>query len=161
MLTAAGSHVNIGGEVSLAGDVSGIQSERVSGGNNHLVSDHHDSILAAVVKIGSPATERVRAAGAIGGGIAHRHTERRGTFQSTVATTPPPTESPVQEMLTDNVWALTTGLDVAVGLSDHLSFIAAGRLYLLKDDDLQPDGVVQRGVSSTIFRFGGGLQVRF
>ena len=154
---AVGSHVSVGGEMSLASDISGIQSERVPGGSNHLVSDHHDSIFTAVLKIGTPASERVRIAGAIGSGVAHRHTERRGTFQSSNTTTP----QPVLEVLTDNVWALDTGLDLAVGLTDHLALIGAGRLYLLKDDDLQPDGVVKRGVASTIFRFGGGLQVRF
>jgi hypothetical protein len=59
------------------------------------------------------------------------------------------------------VWALTAGLDVAVGLTPHAGFIAAGRLYQLKDSDLQADGVVRRGVSSTVFRFGAGLQIRF
>jgi len=154
---AVGSRVGIGGEVSLASDISGIQNERVSGGSNHLVSDHHDSILTAVLKIGTPASERVRIAGVIGSGVAHRHTERHGTFQSSNTTTP----RPVSEVLTDNVWTMTAGLDLAVGLTEHLAFIAAGRLYLLRDDDLQPDGVVKRGVSSTIFRFGGGLQVTF
>src|SRR5476651_1667174 len=34
--------VSIGVELSLAGDISGVQSQRVIGGTNALVSNHHD-----------------------------------------------------------------------------------------------------------------------
>jgi hypothetical protein len=157
---AAGSHVSIGGEASLARDISGIQEERVSSGSNHLVSDHHDSIFSAVVKVGAPWSQRVRASAVVGGGIAQRHTERRGMFQSSI-TTPPLKAPPVLEVLTDSVWTLTAGVDVAVALADHLNVLAVGRFYQLKDSDLRADGVVHRGVSATIVRYGGGLQIRF
>jgi hypothetical protein len=49
----------------------------------------------------------------------------------------------------------------AIRYADHAAVLLAGRLCQLKDDDLKPDGVVKRGVSSTIVRCGGGLQLRF
>ena len=158
---AAGSHVSVGGEASLARDISGIQEERVSSGSNHLVSDHHDSIFSAVVKVGAPWSQRVRASAVVGGGIAQRHTERHGTFQSSITTTPPPKTPPVLEVLTDSSWALTAGVDVAVGFNDHVALLIAARLHQLTDNDRLPDGVVHRGVSSTIVRYGGGLHFRF
>jgi hypothetical protein len=48
-----------------------------------------------------------------------------------------------------------------VGLGSHAGIVFAGRLHYLLDDDRQDDGVVERGVSSVIFRFGAGLHVRF
>jgi hypothetical protein len=154
-----GSRVSVAGEVSLAADISGTQNQRAPGGNNHFVSDHHDTVFSGLMKIGTPSGERVRAMAVIGGGIAQRRTERTGTFGRDF--TPVPTTTPFQETLTDYVWALTAGLDVAVGLTDHVALLGVGRFHQLKDNDLQPDGVVHRGVSSTILRYGGGLQIRF
>ena len=155
---AIGSRASVGGEISLAGDISGAQNERVPGGGNTLVSAHHDTVFSGVLKVGTPLNQRVRAAAVIGGGIAQRHTERNGTFGPF---SPPFTSSPVHETLSDTVFALTGGVDVAVGLTDHVALLAVGRLYHLKDNDRQASGVVHRGVSSTILRYGGGLQVRF
>jgi hypothetical protein len=156
---AIGPRVSVGGEVSLAADISGTQNQRASGGNNHFVSDHHDTVFSGVVKVGTPSSERVRAMAVIGGGIAQRRTERTGTFGrdfTLVAET-----TPFHDTLTDYVWALTAGVDVAIGLTDHVALLGIGRFHQLKDNDLRTDGVVNRGVSSTIFRYGGGLQVRF
>jgi hypothetical protein len=155
---AIGSHVSVGGEVSLAADISGSQNQRAAGGNNHFVSDHHDTVFSGLVKVGTPPSERARAMAVIGGGIARRRTERTGTFGRDFTTLP---TTPFQDSLTDYVWALTAGVDVTVGLTDHVAFLGVGRFHQLKDNDLRPDGVVNRGVSSTIFRYGGGLQVRF
>jgi hypothetical protein len=154
-----GSRVSVGGEVSLAADISGTQNQRAPGGNNHFVSDHHDTVFSGLVKVGTPPSERVRAMAVIGGGIAQRRTERTGTFGRDF--TPVPTTTPFHDTLTDYVWALTAGVDIAVGLTDHVALLGVGRFHQLKDNDLQPDGVVHRGVSSTIWRYGGGLQVRF
>jgi len=153
-----GSRASVGGEASLAGTISGAQIERVPGGGNTVVSDHHDNVFSGVLKLGTPPGDRVRAAAVIGGGIAHRDTERNGTFGSSF---PPIVSTPVHEALSDWVPALTGGVDLAVGLNNHVAVLAAGRLHQLKDDDRLPDGVVHRGVSSTIFRFGVGAQVRF
>jgi hypothetical protein len=154
-----GPHVSVGGEVSLAADISGTQNQRASGGNNHFVSDHHDTVFSGLLKIGTPSSERVRATAAAGGGIAQRHTERTGTFGTGFF--PNVTTSAFHDTLTDYVWAFTAGVDVSVGLSDHVGLLGIGRFHQLKDNDLRSDGVVNRGVSSTIFRYGGGIQVRF
>lgn len=156
---AIGSRVSVGGEVSLAADISGTQNQRAPGGNNHFVSDHRDTVFSGLVKVGTPSSQRVRAVAVVGGGIAQRRTERTGTFARDFFPAPPTT--PFQETLTDYVWAFTAGVDIAVGLTDHVALLGVGRFHQLKDNDLQPDGVVHRGVSSTIFRYCGGLQVRF
>ena len=154
-----GRRTTVGGEVSLAGDITGTQSQRAPGGSNRFVSSHHDTVFSAVVKIGAPLEQRVRASGVIGGGIAQRRTERDGTV---VPFNPPfPTLSPFHASLSDYVLALAVGFDIAVGLTDHAALVGVGRLYQLKDDDRDASGVVHRGVSSTIVRYGGGLQLRF
>jgi hypothetical protein len=156
---AIGSRVSIGGEASPAADISGTQNQRAAGGNNHFVSDHRDTVFSGLVKVGTPSSERVRAMAVVGGGMAQRRTERTGTFGRDFA--PVPTTTAFQETLTDYVWAFTAGVDIAVGLTDHVALLGVGRFHQLRDNDLRPDGVVNRGVSSTIFRYGGGLQVRF
>jgi hypothetical protein len=156
---AIGSRVDVGGEVSLAGNISGTQSQRASGGSNQFVSAHRDTVFSAVVKVGTPAAERVRARGVIGGGIAQRRTDRTGMFGTGFV--PNTTTVPFHDTLTDYVLALTAGVDIAAGLTDRVAFIIAGRVYQLKDNDRRPDGVVNRGVSSRVFRYGGGLQFRF
>ena len=154
-----GRRTTVGGEVSLAGDITGTQNQRAPGGSNRFVSSHHDTVFSAVVKIGAPLEQRVQASGVIGGGIAQRRTERDGTF---VPFSPPfPTLAPFHASLSDYVLALAVGFDIAVGLTDHAALVGVGRLYQLKDDDRDASGVVHRGVSSTIVRYGGGLQLRF
>jgi hypothetical protein len=64
------------------------------------------------------------------------------------------------EQLSNRVVA-TVGADVAVSVGRHVALLAVGRLYPLKDDDRQADGVLPRGVSFAIVRFGGGLRYRF
>jgi hypothetical protein len=111
-----------------------------------------------VVKIGAPLDRRVRASGVIGGGIAQRRTEREGTFGPFNPASP---SSPFHASLSDYVLAFTVGIDVAVGLTNHAALVGVGRLYQLKGNDRDASGVVHRGVSSTIVRYGGGLQLRF
>jgi hypothetical protein len=158
---AARSRVSLGGEISVAGDISGNQRQRAPSGTNVLVSDHHDTVFSILAKIGTPDDQRVRVRAVIGGAIAQRHTERRGTIEPFSTTTPPPKNPPILEVLSDSVPALTFGVDVSAGIGGRLAFVALVRLYQLKDDDRLPDGVVHRGVSSTVVRYGGGLQLRF
>jgi opacity protein-like surface antigen len=150
--------VAVGGEVSLAGDIGGAQRERAPEGDNALISEHHDTVFSGVLKIGTAQDQRVRASAVVGGGIAQRRTERNGTFLPFL---PSSRSSAVHEQLSDYVLAFTGGFDVAVGLSAHVALVGVGRLYQLKDDDREGSGVVHRGVSSTIVRYGGGLQIRF
>jgi hypothetical protein len=156
---AISSHFTIGAEVSVAGGIEGTQFQRAGGGSNHFVSTHRDTVLSILLKAGTPAGERVRAAAVVGGGIAQRRTHRVGTFSNEFSTSP--ITRPFEDTLTDYVWTLTAGADVAVGITDHVAAVGVGRLYRLKDDDREPFGVVRRGVSSTILRIGAGLQVRF
>jgi hypothetical protein len=155
-----GSHVRIGGEVSLAADISGTQNQRASGGNNHFVSEHHDTVFSVVAKIGTSSAERVRAHAAIGGGITQRHTDRTGTFGRDFSASTP-TSLPFSDTLIDYVWTMTAGVDLAIDVAPHVALLGVARLYQLKDDDRDANGVVHRGVSSTIVRYGGGLQIRF
>ena len=59
------------------------------------------------------------------------------------------------------VFALTGAVDGVVAAGNRVGIVGLFRLYYLIDDDLLPDGVVRRGVSSVIFRYGAGVQVRF
>src|ERR1043165_7631841 len=43
---AISSNVSVGGEVSVAGNISGTQNQRASGGTNHFVSDHRDTVFS-------------------------------------------------------------------------------------------------------------------
>ena len=110
------------------------------------------------MKIGTPADQRVRVLAVAGGGIAQRRTEPNGAYFPFSPFSP---TEPVHQQLSDDVLALTAGLDVTVGLTDHVGLVAVGRLYQLKDNDRDGSGVVHRGVSSTIVRYCGGLQIRF
>jgi hypothetical protein len=156
---AINPRVSIGGEISLAADITGQQTEQAASGSNSLTSQHHDTIYSGVLKFGSRSTDRVRASGVVGGGIAQRSTDRAGDFQPGGAF--PSHGEAVHEVLSDTVFAVTGGLDVAAGLNEHVALLAIGRVYILKDDDLLPDGIVHRGVSSVIYRLAGGVQVRF
>ena len=147
-----------GGELTWAQHISGEQSQRVPGGSNIFVSDHHDTVISGTVKFNSPRDAPFHAAVVGGAGLARRHTHRAGHF----FIHSPPFEAPAfEETLTSYVPAFTGGVDTAVQLGDRAGVVIAGRLHYLLDDDRQDDGVVERGVSSFIFRVGAGLYVRF
>jgi hypothetical protein len=74
---------------------------------------------------------------------------------------PPVAESPVKEILVDNVVALTGAVDLSFALNRHTGIAGLVRIYRIVDDDRLPDGVVERGVSSVIVRYGAGGQFRF
>jgi hypothetical protein len=152
------SRVTVGGELSWARAISGDQSQRVPGGSNIFVSDHHDTVMSGTVKFSSPHDAAVHAAVVGGAGLARRHTHRVGQlFRNS-----PPFDGPsFEETVTSFVPAFTGGLDTVVRLGSHAGVVIAGRLHYLLDDDRQDDGVVERGVSSVVFRFGAGLHVRF
>ena len=150
--------ITVGGELSWARPISGEQSQRVPGGSNVFVSEHHDTVLSATVKLTSTRDAAVSAAVMGGAGVARRHTHRVGQLFRNA----PPFEGPAfEETLTTFVPAFTGGVDTVVRLGNHAGVVIAGRLHYLIDDDRQEDGVVERGVSSIIFRFGAGLHVRF
>ena len=156
---ALAPHVSIGGEMSLAGTIHGSQSQRAGFGvSNDFISEHRDNVFGGVVRFWTPDGEPVRAAVAVGAGVAQRHTVRTGTTRSSF---PPFTSTPFSDTLSDVVLAYTLGGDIVVRVTDRVGALASGRVHRLRDDDRQPDGVVHRGVSSTIYRYGGGLQVRF
>ena len=148
----------VGGELTWAQDISGEQSQRVPGGSNIFVSDHHDTVISGTVKFNSPRDTAVHAAVVGGAGLARRHTHRVGRlFMNS-----PPFEGPTfEETLTSFVPAFTGGVDTSARLGNHAGVVIAGRLHYLLDDDRQDDGVVERGVSSFVFRVGAGLYVRF
>jgi hypothetical protein len=153
-----GSRFTVGGELSWARDISGEQSQRVPGGNHIFVSDHHDTVLSATVKYSSPRDAAVHAAVVGGAGLARRHTHRVGQLFRF----PPSFDGPAfEETLTTAVPAFPGGVDAVVRLGSHADVVIAGRLHYLLDDDRREDGVVERGVSSVMFRVGAGLQVRF
>ena len=96
---------------------------------------------------------------AVGGtGVAWRQTNRTGAFRSN---RPPFISTPVAETLSNAVFAASGGLDGAIALHQRLAILALVRVHLLHDKDRLPDGVVRRGVSSVIVRYGVGAQVRF
>jgi hypothetical protein len=151
-------HFSVGGEFSWASAISGEQSQRVPGGSNVFVTDHRDAVMSVTAKFGSRRDAPVNIALAGGVGLARRHTHRVGQLVNNS----PPFEGPAfEQTLTSVVPAFTGGVDTVVGLGSHAGIVFAGRLHYLLDDDRQDDGVVERGVSSVIFRFGAGLHVRF
>jgi hypothetical protein len=150
--------VSIGGEASFGGTITGQQAERVAGGSNQLLSRHRDWIFSAVLKAHSPASSMVQFSAGGGVGVARRHTVRTGNFMQDV---PPRPGRTVSETLEDNVVAFTGAVDAALRVNGHLSLITLFRIYKLDDDDRLPDGVVKRGVSSLVARYGLGGQLRF
>jgi hypothetical protein len=152
------SAVAISGEASLASAISGDQSQRASPSTRAFTSRHSDSVFSGVVKVGTPIDRRVHGAFALGGGLAYRRTARDGT---TAPLLPPSSRSPYNEVISDFVFAYSLGGDVDVRVSERIRILAVARWHHLHDDDLQDDGVVKRGVSSSVFRAGAGMSWRF
>lgn len=150
--------ISAGAEASVAGDISGTQDQRVSQGSNHVLSEHRDIVFSGVIKVHSAESRRISAAGSVGVGVARRRTRRSGTFAST---SPSPVIMPVDEQLSTEVLALTGGVDATVAVSASLRILGLVRVHRLADDDRLADGVVRRGVSSVIVRYGAGVRVLF
>jgi hypothetical protein len=155
---APARNVAAGGEVSLAGAITGTQSQRASGGSNTFVSEHRDTVFSGTFKVGTPFDAPVRVAFVLGAGVAERHTARTGAFNPGFGLRP---STPFTETLTDWVPAFTVGADLGASLTRHVGLLGLARVHRLKDDDRLPDGVVKRGVSSAIVRLGGGVQLKF
>ena len=155
---AIARNVTVGGEASIAGTISGEQSQRVSAATNAFVSRHHDSVFSGVLKVGTPVDAPVRAAVVVGAGPAYRRTTRSGT---TASIFPPSSRMPFSETVSDIVFAYSIGGDVEVRVARRVGILAVARWHRLKDNDRQSDGVVKRGVSSAIVRYGLGATVRF
>jgi hypothetical protein len=151
-------HLTIGGELSTAGAISGDQSQRTSTASNAFVSRHRDTVFGATLKFGGAIGGRLRVAAVGGAGGAYRRTARDGT---TASIFPPASRSPFSETVTNFVFAYTIGADVTFTITDRLAVLAVGRRHQLRDDDRLANGVVARGVSSTIYRVGVGAQWRF
>ena len=151
-------HLMLGAEVSTAAAITGDQSQRTSGATNAFESRHRDTVFSATAKFFVPEQGRVRIAGVAGAGTAWRRTSREGTTSSLF---PPASRTPFSETLSNFVFAYTFGADVTVQLTGRLSILVLGRVHKLRDDDLQDDGVVRRGVSSTVYRAAAGAQWHF
>lgn len=151
-------HLTIGAEVSTAAAITGDQSQRTSAATNAFESRHRDTVFSATAKFPVPIGGRLRVAAVGGAGGAWRRTSREGT---TASLFPPASRSPFSETLSSFVFAYTFGADVTVRLTGRLSILALGRVHKLRDDDRLDDGVVRRGVSSTVYRAGVGGQWRF
>jgi hypothetical protein len=156
--TAVRSSFGVSVEASFATAITGMQFQRQSGGTNALVSEHHDSILSLLAKGRIPLAPRFQIAVGGGVGLAYRQTLRSGSF---TPVSPPHTQTPVTEELTDRVFAVTAGVDGTVSIHERWALVANLRVHKLLDDDRDPDGVVERGVSSLIFRYGLGARFAF
>jgi hypothetical protein len=150
--------MTVGGEASLATAISGDQSQRTGTATNAFTSRHRDSVFSAVLKIGTPADARLHAAFVVGGGGAYRRTTREGT---TASIFPPAARSPFSDVVSNVVFAYSLGGDVDVRLARRVRILVLARWHRLRDDDLLPDGVVRRGVASTVFRAGVGAKLAF
>ena len=151
-------NVTLGGEGSLATGISGDQSQRASPTTNAFTSRHSDGVFSGVLKVGTPIERRLHAAAAVGAGAAWRRTRREGT---TASIFPPSSRSPFSTTVTDVVFAYSFGADVDVRVSTRLRILGVVRWHRLRDDDLDANGVVKRGVASNIFRAGAGATIRF
>jgi hypothetical protein len=159
-LDAGGTFFRWGGEASFAGDISGAQTARASPGTNTFVSKHHDTILSGTITLTTPRDRQLHVAAAGGFGAAFRRTDRQGATRNDGAPFTS-TTTPFQETVSSVVPAATGGVDATVALTRHLGLLAVGRVHYLFDDDRRPDGVVNRGVSSVIIRWGVGGLIRF
>jgi hypothetical protein len=152
------ARLTVGGEVSLGSELKGSQQQRASGGTNLLRSRHHDTILSGTLKVTTINAGPARVAAVAGVGLGWRHTIREGSFRSD---RPPFSTTPVEQTLSDAVFTTTFGFDGVLAVSPRTALVWTGRFHLLNDDDREPSGVVLRGVSSRVFRFGGGGQFKF
>jgi hypothetical protein len=153
-----GANATIGGEASFATAITGEQSQRAASSTNAFTSRHSDSIFSGTFKVGTPRRRRVHAAFVVGGGIAYRRTAREGT---TAPLLPPSTRAPYSAVIANYVLAASVGGDIDVRMTDRVGVVALARWHRLRDDDLEPGGVVKRGVSSAVFRAGAGVRWRF
>jgi hypothetical protein len=132
--------MSIGGEASLSGATSGDQSQRSSSTTYAFTSHHRDSVFSGTFKF-TLIDGVVHAAAVAGGGAAYRRTARA--------------------VISDFVLAYSFGGDVDVRVTDRLRVLAVARWHRLRDDDLDSNGAVKRGVSSSVFRAGVGAAWRF
>jgi len=149
---------DVGGEASVSGDIEARQQQRTSTGANDFRTRHRDAVFSAILKYRLVGIERAYVNGAVGGGVAWRHTVRDGTGR---ANSPPFDVSTVHQTLSNGVFAATLGLDGVVMIGLRTGFVFSGRVHLLADRDREPDGVVRRGVASTLVRVGGGARFAF
>jgi hypothetical protein len=147
-----------GAEVLFPGTISGIQSQRISGGENHFVSTHRDVLMLGVAAFQRPPSSRIRVAGVAGGGLAWRHTSRVGTTRPTNPNRP---ETPFAEVLTKLSPVVGGGPNVAFAVNESVGIVGLWRAHYVIDDDRREDGPVEIGVSSFVVSFAVGMQVTF
>lgn len=156
---------SLGAEASLASAIEDAQYSlgSATGGSfvrNTFVTRHKDVVLSGVLKgrLSNPAS-RGQFAMVAGFGLALRLTDRVGTSAPDLAPFTPVTTF----HQSDDSWvpAATFGLDIAVAITDRVSVLALGRLHALIDNDQLSNGLVHRGVSSLVWRFGIGAQWRY
>jgi hypothetical protein len=101
---------------------------------------------------------RLSVTGAAGGGGAYRRTSREGT---TASIQPPSSRQAFSETVSNFVLEYTLGADVSMRITPRISALAIARRHQLRDDDRESNGAARRGVSSTVYRAGVGVQWRF
>jgi hypothetical protein len=153
-----GRHVTLGGEGSFATAIGGDQSQRTSTTTNAFTSRHSDSIFSGVLKVGTPVDRSIHAAIAVGGGAAYRRTAREGTTSPII---PPAVRMPFTATVSDVVFAYSVGGDVDVRVTPRIRILGVVRWHRLIDDDRTTNGVVKRGIASTILRAGAGVKIGF
>jgi hypothetical protein len=129
---ALGSRFSLGGEVSLGADIKGSQARRSIDGITNLSTRHSDTVFSGVAKIKVAQASKAQVNAILGLGTSWRHTVRYGTFRSVVT---PITSTPVEETLSNAVFATTVGLDTMLNISPRTSMLFTARLHLLNDDD--------------------------
>jgi hypothetical protein len=148
--------VAVGVELMVPGTISGMQQERVSSGENRVLSTHRDVLMLGVASVNARYVTGVHVAGVLGGGAAIRHTSRVGQFRSY---NNPAVPSPVSYSLTNVVPVVGGGPNVTFAVNNRIGIVGLWRLHYLLDTDL--DGSTRRGVSSFIATWAVGAQVMF
>jgi hypothetical protein len=150
--------LTVGGEASLADEISGRDRQFFPDGDITFDTQHHDSRFSGIVKARAVDWQRLHIGPALGLGAAWRHTSRQGVFRQYAN---PSNSQLVRETLSDVVLAATVGFDASITFGPRAALVWTGRMHFLHDDDRDEHGDVRRGVASNVFRFGGGARLAF
>ena len=143
-------HRAFGVEFSPGGTLTAQQSTRIF----TFATRHRDAMLTGVFRFTPMARQsRVTPIIVIGPGVAFRRTSRVGRLKVAAMT-------PHQEELNDVVPALLFGGDLSMRAGRYLAVVPFARAHVLLGGD-RAGGVVNRGVSSLIFRVGVSGEVWF
>src|SRR5262245_65590779 len=103
--------LTVGGEASLADEISGRHRQFFQDGAITFDTQHHDSLFSGIVKARAVDWQRLHFGPALGLGAAWRHTSRQGVFRQYAN---PSSGEFVRETLSDVVLAATVGFDASV-----------------------------------------------